>query len=245
MHATRQPFHSLLAKPLFKSCAALSLLTLIGSAQPWADADAAEVVETIDFSSPSSGDATAWLKENGFQLRMDAGELNPHFINERLVLETSGQTAGLFVKELSLSDVDHIRISWGVERYPHGADWDKGVYRVPIAVMISFGDKEIKSGNWFVPDVPYFISLFLSESAEEGEAYSANYYNKGGRYFCQPCNAAAGKTITTEFNFTDAFKSEFDKSPVPPITGFGFQMNTEDTQGGARAFLKKVEFLSD
>jgi hypothetical protein len=31
---------------------------------------------------------------------------------------------------------------------------------------------------------------------------------------------------------------------TPPITSFAFQMNTEDTQGGAKAFLRKIEFLS-
>ncbi len=111
--------------------------------------------------------------------------------------------------------------------------------------MISFGDQENSGGSLFVPDAPYFISLFLSQNAREGKAYTANYYHKGGRYFCQPCNTPAGKLVTTEFNLEHAFKSQFGKSQVPPISDFGFQMNTEDTQGGARAFLKKVEFLSD
>jgi len=51
--------------------------------------------------------------------------------------------------------------------------------------------------------------------------------------------------VTTEFDLAEAFLKEFDQAEVPPITGFSFQMNTEDTRGGARAYLAKVEFLVD
>ncbi len=242
---TRRPLLSLRNNLLSRICGALFLFTLIWPAQPWAQTNSGEVVYAMDFASPAPGKATSWLEKKGFEFLMDAEALNPHFNGQSLVLETPGQTAGLFSKELRLSHARRIRISWGVDRYPRGADWDQGIYRVPIAVMISFGDREITSGSWFVPAAPYFIGLFLSQNAREGHAYTANYYQKGGRYFCQPCDAPAGETVTTEFDLAHAFKSQFDKAQVPPITGFGFQMNTEDTQGGARAFLKKVEFLSD
>lgn len=219
----------------------LGLLMLV----PQAEVAAEEVVLRIDFTHQPDGDATQWLKQQGFEFKLDAEELNPHFENHRLVLETRGEEAGLFIRKLSIIGTQRIRITWGVDRYPQGADWNKGTFRVPIAVMISFGEKRVSSGSFFVPNSPYFIGLFLGEKAQEGRAYTANHYHKGGRYFCIPCPSPPGKTVTTEFNFDKAFKQQFGISPTPPISSFGFQMNTKDTQGGARAFLKNVEFLAD
>lgn len=211
---------------------------------PYAEAIAKEVIARIDFTHQPDGDATPWLKRQGFQFKLDAGKLNPHFENHRLVLETHGEKVGLIVRKLRLADAERIRITWGVERYPRGANWAKGVFRVPIAVMISFGEKEIDSGAFYIPDAPYFIGLFLGKKEQEGRAYTARYYHKGGRYFCTPCPAPAGETVTTEFNLDKAFQQQFGISPVPLVTSFGFQMNTEDTEGGARVFLKTVEFLA-
>lgn len=223
----------------FSICFALIPLLLIAAAS-----HAEEVVYKIDFTKQANGDATEWLKEQGFDFKRSAAELNPRFEDDRLVLETGGKEVGLFVRELELAEADRIRIHWGVDRYPQGADWAEGVYRVPVAAMISFGEKKIDSGSLFVPNAPYFIGLFLGEKEQEGYAYTAQYYQEGGRYFCTPCKPATGTTVTTEFNLNEAFQEQFDASSTPPISSFGFQMNTEDTQGGARSFLKTVEFIS-
>lgn len=204
-----------------------------------------KVVYSIDFTGQSSGKAVDWLEKQGFELRLKARALDPRFTDKGLMLSTDGRVAGLFARKLELPRADRIRVVWGVERYPEGANWNEGVYRVPIAVMVSFGEEEIESGSFFVPDAPYFISLFLSKNADPGRSYVANYYHEGGRYFCVPCSAPVGETVTTEFDLVEAFRKEFDQTPVPPITSFSFQMNTEDTQGGARAYLSKVEFLVD
>lgn len=214
---------------------------LLPPAQP-ARAASHDVIHRIDFTGQPDGDATRWLRQRGFELRLDADELNARFEDGRLVLETESGNAGLFVRELELDEVERIRLTWGVDRYPRGADWSEGVYRVPIAAMTFFGDREIDSGSLFVPDAPYFITLFLGRNEQEGRAYTARYYNKGGRYFCTPCSPPAGATVTTEFNLDEAFQEQFDVSPTPPVTGFGIQMNTRDTGGGARAFLETIEF---
>jgi len=203
-----------------------------------------EVLQAFDFTGKSSGDAVAWLKENGYGLHLDADDLDVRFSEKGLVLSTEEPEAGLFEREMGLSGASRIRITWGVDRYPEGADWENGVYRVPIAVMISFGEEKIGSGSLFVPNAPYFISIFLSQNAKPNKAYTAKYYQKGGRYFCKPCGSPEGETVTTEFNLDQAFREAFERSEVPPITRFAFQMNTEDTRGGARAFIKRVEFLA-
>ena len=197
----------------------------------------------LDFSDQADGDATAWLKANGFQFKLDAEDLNPRFNHQRLMLETSDKKAGFFVKRLSLPGVNAIRLVWGVERYPQGADWEQGNHRVAIAVVVSFGETKIDSGAFYIPDAPHFISLFLGEKEKGGRAYTGKYYRKGGRYFCQPCGASPGETVVTEFDLEAAFKAQFGQSKMPPVSSFGFQMNTKDTRGGARAFLKRAEFL--
>ena len=201
------------------------------------------VVHVIDFTDKPNGSAVDWLKENGYNFRLDAKGLNPRFSEKGLVLSTDGRTAGLMERVIKLNDVGRIRVTWGVEDYPNGADWEQGVHRVPIAVMVSFGDENVGSGSLFVPNAPYFISLFLSTNAQPGKAYTAKYYQKGGRYYCKPCTPPEGKTVTTELDLDDAFRTQFDKSEVPPITSFGIQMNTKDTRGGARAYLERIEFI--
>jgi hypothetical protein len=221
------------------------LSAIVFSGPVWAESPSGKVIFTLDFSDQADGDAKPWLKANGFQFKLDTDDLSPHFSHKRLVLETNDEAAGYFLKRVNLPNVKGIRIFWGVDRYPQGADWEQGIYRVPIAVVISFGEKKIDSGSFYIPDASYFISLFLGEKEKSGRAHTGKYYKKGGRYFCEPCGVPPGETVVTEFNLEGAFKFQFGHPQVPPISSFGFQMNTEDTRGGARAFLKKVEFLGD
>ena len=225
-------------------CATVLVAAALIFPPPQARAIAGEVVQPIDFTDQPNGDATKWLKKQGFESRLGARKLNPRFENGRLVLETDSEEAGVIAREFDLADVERIRLTWGVDRYPRGADWSQGVYRVPVAAMLSFGTEKIDSGSMVTPNAPYFISLFLGEREREGNAYTAQYFKKGGRYFCAPCSPPSGETVTTEFNLDKAFQEQFDLSPTPRITSIGFQMNTNDTDGGARAFLKSVEFLA-
>lgn len=205
----------------------------------------AEVVHTIDFSGHPDGPAETWLRQRSFVFRLDAEKLAPRFENDRLVLQTEGARAGLFELPMHLSGVERLRVAWGVERYPHGADWSRGVTAVPVAVMTSFGTRKISSGSLFVPNAPYFIGLFLGEKEAAGRVYLGNYYKKGGRYYCTPCGTPTGQRVVTVFDLADAFRTEFETEEIPPISRFGFQMNTKRTSGGAVAFIEKVEFLSD
>lgn len=202
------------------------------------------VIYAIDVSGQPDGPAEQWLYAQGFELKLDADALNPHFQDNRLYLETDDQEAGLFVKKLALPDVTHIRIHWGVERYPPGADWENGVNAVPIAVVVSFGNKKLDSGAFYIPDAPYFIGVFLGEKENQDKAYVGKYYQQGGRYFCVPCGASPGELVVTELDLEKAFEAHFPRT-LPTLTSFGFQMNTKNTEGGAVAFLEKVEFLSN
>jgi hypothetical protein len=208
-----------------------------------ANASSEKVLYTIDFSGQPDGPALNWLERSGFELQLGAKKLNPHFRNNRLKLQSKGEDAGLFVKALNLPNAKRIRIFWGVDRYPQGADWEKGVNAVSLAVMVSFGNKKIKSGAFYIPDAPYFIGLFLGEKEHEGKAYTGKFFTKGGRYFCEPCGVSPGTMVITEFDLEKHFKSQFSEDRVPPLSRFGFQVNTKETRGGSAAFLHKVEIL--
>ncbi len=220
---------------------------LIGVTAPGmaAETEASQVAERFTFTDSPNGDAASALREEGYEFKLSAEELDLRFADRGLVLETDSERAGLIAREVNIENVDRVRITWGVNEYPEGADWEAGVYRVPIAVMISFGDKEIASGSLVVPDVPYFVGLFLGEKEQEGRAYKAEYYHEGGRYFCEPCNPEPGETVTTVFNFDEVLAEQFDVSTALPVSSVGIQMNTNDTQGSAEAFIQEIEFLAD
>jgi len=216
------------------------LLLIVGMT---ANASTDNVIYAIDFSGQPDGPAANWLEKKGFEFKLGAENLDTHFKNNRLKLQTQGEDAGLFVKNLHLPNTKRIRIYWGVERYPQGADWENGVNAVPLAVMLSFGTERVDSGAFYLPDAPYFIGLFLGEKEQEGKPYQGRYFKKGGRYYCIPCGVSQGKTVITEFDLENAFKTQFKANDVPPLSRFGFQINTQDTRGGASAFLQRVEFL--
>ena len=220
----------------------LCCVTLLLSSATLAGATG-RVLHRVDFSIQPDGDAVAWLTQQGFAFHLEAHELAPRFEQGRLVLETATETAGVLVRKLHVSGVRHLRVRWGVDRYPRGADWAKGVYRVPIAVMVSFGEDKMASGSLFVPNAPYFLSVFLGEHEQEGRAYTARYYQQGGRYFCQPCGVPPGQTVVTEFDLATHFTEQFQPHVLPPVSSVSVQMNTTDTTGGARAFLISIELL--
>jgi len=205
---------------------------------------AADIVYRIDFTEQPDGNAFEWLKRNGFKLQNDADEINARFENGRLILEVDNDINGLFTKALDIKGASTIRIEWGVDRYPSEANWERGILREAIGVVVAFGSEKISSGSFVVPDIPYFIGIFLGQHEIEGKAYLGNYYQKGGRYFCSPCGSRAAQSVITEFNLSETFKREFGKSTVPAISAITLEVDARDTDGRAKAFIKSVSFLS-
>ena len=203
------------------------------------------VLYTFDFSHQPDGPATNWLKDQGFVLRLNAEDLHPCFREGRLILHTKQQTAGVFEHQINLPSARRIRIHWGVDHYPEGANLEHGINAVAIAVMTSFGTETINSGSLFIPNAPYFIGLFLGQKEQADKVYIGKYYTQGGRYFCEPCGIQIGETVVSDFDLAKAFSEQFSIPYFPGVSGFGFQMNTKETHGGAVAFLKKVEYLSE
>jgi hypothetical protein len=193
-------------------CVLCCVTLLLSSATAGA---AGRVLHRVDFSTQLDGDAVAWLQQQGFAFHLKARDLAPRFESGRLVLETATETVGGFVQTLRVPGVRRLRVRWGVDRYPQGADWAKEVYRVPIAVMVSFGEDKVASGSLFVPNAPYFLSVFLGAHEQEGRAYTARYYKQAGRYFCQPCGVPPGQTVVTEFDLATQFTQQFQPALSP------------------------------
>jgi len=224
-------------KITIKTLLMLSLISSLCTPSLWA-----ENLWSVDFAG-KSGDASSWLKQNKFKLDRDAEDIEVSFQKGRLVFATDDETLGLFNKAVDLKGVQKIRIHWGVLQYPKGADWEAGNLREPISFVLTFGTKKIDSGSFAVPDVPYFISFFLGEKEQDNKAYRGNYYKKGGRYFCTPCNNPKGKTVVTEVDVASLYKKEFGQSSVPAITGLTIEIDTRDTKGISSSFIEKIELI--
>lgn len=209
-----------------------------------------KIIHAIDFTGQQNGSAISWLEENGFEFELDAIELNPRFENDALVISTKDKLAGLigfkFEQQNFIHNVKRVKIVWGVNRYPEGADWENVNNRVPIAVMLSFGTKTLSSGLPFgIKAAPYFLSPFIGKKEELDKMYAGKLWREGGRYFCVVSGDQTGKTITTEFEIDERFKRTFAQTTTPPITAFALQKNTNNTIGGSEAFIKKIKFLSE
>ena len=138
-----------------------------------------------------------------------------------------------------------MRVEWGVTKFPAGIVWKKDFYRDALMLIITFGDKKIDSGSFIIPNLPYFIGIYLAESGEKDKAYTGTYYHKGGRYYCMPCEPAEGKTLVTEFELADRFQNLFNEKMIPPVTAIAIETDTRDLKDSGEAFIRKIEFLSD
>ena len=96
-----------------------------------------------------------------------------------------------------------------------------------------------------IRDSPYFLALFLGEKERPGKAYLANYWQKGGRYFCISCNGNVGEFIS-EMDISNTFKDQFGFDP-PPITGIAIDADATNTSSKngrhSKAYIKKIELL--
>ena len=201
-----------------------------------------EILYSVDFSKLPSGKAQTVLKAKGFEFLLDSDKLDIKIANGRLEFSTDGQYAALFGVRLKkpIKNVGSVMIVWGVDKFPKGADWQKGNNRLAVGAIIALGTEKFSSGVPFVQKAPYFFGPFIGEKEKVGKMYLGKLYRKSGRYYCV---ANKTGTVTTRFDIDKKFQKEFGKQ-TPPLVAFGFQMNTKDTSGGAKAFVKKIVFYA-
>ncbi|MDB6140509.1 MAG: hypothetical protein JWO94_3581 [Verrucomicrobiaceae bacterium] len=207
-----------------------------------------EVLYALDFTQQPAGDAAPWLKEHGFELRFDWKELHPRFEQGALRLSADHATAGLLSCDLGraneLRGAKRLRLIWGVTEFPEGADWERGINRLAIAVIVSFGRDKVPSGLPLgAHSEPYFICPFIGSQEVADKVYTGNLWKEGGRYVC--LKSPHPEEMTTELEIDDLFKKLFGKDATPPVTAIGIQMNTKDTKGRASALIRRIEVLGD
>jgi len=208
---------------------------------------ASGITYDVEFSDYRSGPDLKWLAMKGFEPQRDAANENRVVFSHTghaLVLETKKRAAGLIVSEVRVPTYTKIRIKWGVNVFPAGASYAKGIRSESIMVYVFFGTEKISSGHFLVPDSPYFIGLFLSDSDPVGEGFQGRYFKAGGRYICVD-RAPKDEEITTDFPIADAFKQMFGQSHAPAISGIGIGIDTENAKGNgvAKAFIREIELI--
>lgn len=184
---------------------------------------------SLDFTLPEG--ARNGLASRGFTFEQQMGDEKAIYLsaeNGRLGIVTSGHAAlGVMVKkDLHLADPQILEIVWGVERYPQGANWRRGIKKEAVMVVLFFGDP-LPGGSFYLPDMPLFLGLFLGEREPPLKAFASENYPDSGRYVCVG-NPPPGQTITTRLDLREAFRDWFGGRAIPPLTGIAIEVDTSD-----------------
>lgn len=206
-----------------------------------------KVKYVIDFSDYSGGSVRKWLESKGISCEGSAKyhtEIELSVDNGRLFIKTKQPVRGFLIcKDVSLPEVSKVRIEWGITKYPKDASFESGKRNQALCLYIFFGLDRLSSGCFMIPDLPYFISLFLGEADEISKPYTGRYFHAGGRFVCVG-NPELKETVISEFELTRAFQTYY-KEEVPAISGLCLEVDTTTTGGGgkAEAYVKRIEFL--
>jgi hypothetical protein len=202
----------------------------------------------LDFSDYRGGPLETWLESKGFKFEEAAKDPNALKLSVQdgaLILEAKERLRGfLFKDSMEITNFSKVRLEWGILKYPEGASYEKHVRNEALMVYISFGHEKTPSGLLLLPDVPYFIGLFLCKDDKLNTPYIGRYYQEGGRFVCL-AHAEPQQTIVSEFDLVTAFRTYFEKGEVPPITAINLGVDTSDAGDGgkAAAYVKTIEFI--
>lgn len=205
-----------------------------------------KVLYSLDFSGKQKKKAPDWLRDNNFKLQKDADDperISFSFNDSSIVIESMCQAFGFAMQQTPLTQARKIRITWGVRKYPAGASWEKGVHREALMVYVFYGKEKVSSGSFFLPDSPYYVGLYLSDTDPKDKVYIGKSYKTCARYVCVG-NPKPGETVVTEYDIDAAFKKMFSKSKTPPVSALSLEVDTGDTVDGlAKSFVSRIELL--
>jgi hypothetical protein len=222
----------------------LAALLLGASLLPARSADGPR--HAVDFSGFPGGSVLSWLGGKGFAPKQDASNARRVVYTaspRELMLETRSRAFGLLLNETDVRDASRVQIEWGVNAFPPGASYEKGVRAEAIMVYIFFGKKRHASGSLFIPDSPYFLALYLCENEATNTPFRGRYHHASGRFICVD-HPPLGATVTTDFPIAETFKRVFGKTEMPDISGIGLAIDTANVSGNgvAKSFIRKIEF---
>ena len=122
-------------------------------------AHASSITYDVLFTDYVSGSTLQWLAKKGFQPKRDATNGNKVVLSHAengLVLQTKKQAAGLLLSPVDIHTYSKIRIKWGVDDFPPGASYAKGIRSESIMVYVFFGTEKISSGHFLVNRAGFF-----------------------------------------------------------------------------------------
>lgn len=231
------------ARSLLAVCALVALV-LSASLPPARSADSP--ARGVVFSGFSGGSVLSWLGGKGFVPKQDANNARRVVYSatpSELVLETRTRAFGLLLNDTDVRDASRVHIEWGVDAFPPGASYERGIRAEAIMVYIFFGKERHASGSLFIPDSPYFLALYLCENEATNKPFRGRYHQASGRFICVD-RPTVGATVTTEFPLAETFKRVFGKTEVPDISGIGLAIDTANVSGSgvAKSFIRRIEF---
>ena len=209
-----------------------------------------KLVHVVRFTDYEVGAVEEWLQGKGFHFKQDAGRhshINLDVGEQGLILEATRRAFGLMPNEsVNVSEFTYVEIDWGVNKFPEGASYEKGVRNEALMVIIFMGDERQPSGSVLIPNSPYFVGLFLCHGDDKiHHPYVGKFFKKGGRYVCGN-RPAAGQLATTRFNLLEAYRSYFDKEgdDDPAISGLALSLDTKKADGAGKssAFIREIRF---
>jgi len=212
-----------------------------------ASAAASPASYVVDFTDYRAGPIDAWLRTKGFKFERDASstdKISLHADARGLQVETLQQAQGLLINNtIGTKAFSSVEIEWGVGQHPQGASYENGVNNEAIMVHVFFGSEKMPSGGMLVPDLPYFVGLFLCQGDRIGHAYTGRYYQEGGRYVCLQ-SPADGQMVTSHFDLKDGVRAIFGDKVAQAVSGYSIEVDTTRSSGEGKssAFIKRIRF---
>jgi hypothetical protein len=205
---------------------------------------------TVDFTDyqPQRGPIDAWLRSKGFKFERDATSRDKIMLRadqRGLEVDALQHAQGLLINNsINQNQYSAVEIEWGVQQHPQGASYERRVNNEAIMVHVFFGQEKKPSGSMFVPDLPYFIGLFLCNGDRVGFPYTGRYFQTGGRYVCLQ-SAPAGQSLVSRFDLRSGFQSIFG-ALAQAVSGYSIEVDTSSTPGAgtSSAFIKRIRFIS-
>jgi hypothetical protein len=202
----------------------------------------------IDFTDYRSGPIEAWLQSKGFRLESDAKSRQKIRLvadGRGLLLEALTPARGFLISEAAnAKPFSSVEIEWGVTQYPQGASYERHINNEAIMVYFFFGSQKRPSGSMFVPDLPYFIGLFLCNGDRVGFPYAGRHHTESGRFVCLD-GSAKRDPLVSRFDLKQGFRAMFGGDIATGVSGYSVGVDTTSSggQGRSSALIKRIRFL--
>lgn len=213
---------------------------------------AAEIKYSIIFQNYAGYDKP--LEAAGFIIKNNDGRIQTIIENGRLYLRPEKNKLFIAVKQLSpaLVEIDSVRIYWGVDSFPEGANWDEGIKREAICVGITM-DTDWKPQKEYIvpilkigkcPSLPSFF-LVLTENILTERYYKGNVCKAANRFGCTHYNKKTGLITKSVISVKQDFKNAFGVDLDGPIVAVTIEIDARGLKGKVESFIERIDFIGN